>query len=140
MNDVYTAIMKAADQIEARPDTFNFREDAIPDGEVEGCGCALGWIGYFLRAGLSDFARVPLLMGISPSNYYAVHKFFQRMGRISEPDSNVPWEKMSGWRFCAAECARCLRIYAERYHSIPASVRSVFEEPCEEAETSQDSL
>lgn len=136
--EIYNAIMKAADQIEAHPEQFNFMSIDVPDG----CGtpgCALGWITAFagLRVrscGGFDAAKVQLGLG---QGYGAASMFYARM------DACLSWWdscRLKSWRGDAETCAKTMRRYAKKYHApapavhstkrvgIPASVRAIFHE------------
>jgi hypothetical protein len=45
--NIYNAIMKAADQVETHPESFDFWVNDIPE-RCGSPGCALGWIGFYL--------------------------------------------------------------------------------------------
>jgi len=140
MNDVYTAIMKAADHIEKYPKDFVFLESQVPWGnnfsrESVTCGtpgCALGWIGAYLNEGkvtrkLYNFAQVPFFLGLAMVTGEAVCQFYSRMDELVDHD---------GWRQRASLCAHGLRLYAAKYHApkveatvpLPASVQAIFVE------------
>lgn len=44
---ILQAIKQAAEHIKANPDCYNFWTNDKPKS-LKGCGCALGWTGYFL--------------------------------------------------------------------------------------------
>lgn len=98
--NVYEAIMKAADHIEKNPGDFDFGNFRVP-----GCGtpgCALGWIGVY--AGI----------GAGASVHHVVEKQLLRNGDFYE---NMRGLIGGGWHDDAKQCARGLRLYAERYHA-----------------------
>lgn len=99
------AILKAADQIETRPETFNFCETGIPH-DCGSPGCALGWIGHF--------ASTPVAGSVLD-----VAVDFLRLGDHVDADA-VFYERMSrlqyGWRDNAHDCAKTLRLYADAHH------------------------
>src|SRR5882672_8207593 len=96
-------------------------------------GCALGWIGAFAfsRGELADyalsFASGPARMGLGIGDA-PIRDFYDRMDTISAKRD----EDAESWRNDAVECARCLRLYAAKYHApqpaIPDSVREIFSE------------
>jgi hypothetical protein len=110
------AILKAADHIERHPREFNYNSIHVP--ERAGCGttgCALGWICYFFGSGVTDSSLVrtnfssthaPVGAGVSDGVFYA------RM-----TDLVVGWEKD------ADNCARALRLYADKYHPADTTIR-----------------
>ena len=106
--DIYTAIMKAADHIEQRPELFDFKHSEVPD-PCGTPGCAIGWIGYFLGVETHhDLWFEPTLesMGFSGDAVDWQDDFYERM------DSLAP-----SWKHNASECARGLRAYAKKYHA-----------------------
>ena len=143
MNDVYTAIMKAADQIEWFPKDFRFSETCIP--ACGSPGCALGWIGAFLGVRNDGYNRgetnPPFFVAarqIIPEELTTTggittygrpdRVFYTRMDELDELNGTPP-ARFNDWRHNAAECARCLRLYAAKYHGIPNSVRELCEVP-----------
>lgn len=117
--NVYSAIMKAADHIEQNPGEFNFRSVRVP--EAPGCGtpgCALGWIGTFAEVKDETYESISLVVGNDTDReLWAVKNpllnldavtFYERMEALGGGNS---------WRRSNTECARVLRVYAERYHT-----------------------
>ncbi len=122
--NIYDATMRAADQIEARPDLWDFMTITIPK-----CGapaCALGWIGHF--AGVlpgKDIREVINLMGL-PNHM----EFYSRMGDLSVGlDGSVYWRNYEDAEDLQ-RIAKLLRLYADKYlkqDHIPESVREIFD-------------
>lgn len=107
--NVYDAMMKAADQIEARPDLFRFMSSDVP-ANCGSPGCALGWIGHFARRrDLTRHDQVSKgLLGLHPLEFYK---------RLSELDGESPEFRIIGdWADDPALCASTLRAYAAKYH------------------------
>lgn len=108
--NIRSAILAAADHIEANPGEFDFRSVDQP-----GCGspgCALGWIGFFAKqdpqAGECYVRTVANSIGLpSPEDSMI---FYNRMNALP---------RSTGWTRYAALCASTLRAYANAYH--PAS-------------------
>lgn len=124
--NIYDAIMRAADHIEARPQLFNFRRIAVP-GDCNTPGCALGWINFFSRTDAGWLVRLEFDLydengrpGISAAVLgLDAGDFYERMHQFG-----------IGWSADATACARALRLYADKYHSpkaIPESVWRIFE-------------
>src|ERR1700744_3923576 len=114
--NIYTAIMKAADQVERHPEEFKFSTTEKP-----GCGppgCAIGWIGFML--GIEDkpgFCYItPVCKELGVSDY----RFYCRLDKLTGFTIGPPpmSEKVLArrWTRNASECARGLRLYAEKYH------------------------
>ena len=112
MTDIYTAIMKAADQIEYHPERFNFGSVDFPD--CGSPGCALGWIGHFLGYTETKYhsyrhgvLTVTDDLGITADSHCDHNnEFYSRMNNL------VP-----GWKGKAKQCAKALRLYAAKYHA-----------------------
>lgn len=125
--NIREAILKAADHIERNPGDFNFNTSRVPH-PCKTPGCALGWVGFFLRVeGEDDFLnRTALVCGVPA---------LKRGGFTrSEGEFYFRMNQFGIWFSNAAECARCLRLYADKYHrapklGIPASVRAIFDAP-----------
>ncbi len=100
------AMLKAADQIEQHPETFDFYSSNIP-----GCGtpgCALGWTAAF-RFGLSEgvdffsgFDSLGRAVGFDNGS-----DFYDQMNDIAGS---------SDWTDEATLCASVMRQYADKYH------------------------
>lgn len=108
--NTYESILAAADQIEAHPEVFDFETTGIPHA-CGSPGCALGWIGFFYGArrctesdGYSGVGAVARIVLGLPSG----GKFYDRMSDLQLGDAS--------WTESADECARCLRLYAEKHH------------------------
>lgn len=102
--NVYDAMMKAADHIEANPRDFDFNSIYHPDG----CGtpgCALGWVGHFLgpvcASGFSWVDATARALGVAELEFY---------DRMNALDGGMDWTDT------ATNCATTLRAYANKYH------------------------
>jgi hypothetical protein len=122
--DIREAILKAANQIERHPETFEFFSFDKP-----GCGtpgCALGWIGAFMnfRHDSVSYAAdtAEQVLGIQEGDFYTRMHTVLGGGKLDDR-----------WTDDAAMCAWTLRGYADAYHpaaprdAIPSSVRAIFE-------------
>lgn len=112
--NIYSAIMKAADQIQKNPQTFDFSSMHMDCGSPM---CALGWIAHF--GGYTEHIG-GVSMWIMGTHYHSDIEFY---GRLFE------FEKK--WTDDANSCASALRLYAAKYHKpaitgIPNSVREIF--------------
>jgi hypothetical protein len=134
MNNIYTAIMKAADHIERHPRDFDFSVGDIPS-ECGTPGCALGWIGHF--AGKSGtFMDVCECLGLVEP--IADKQFYRRMDAVVYA---LPYH--DDWYRSAKRCAHVLRLYAAKYHApakpvftgLPDIVREIFTKPTAFRET-----
>jgi hypothetical protein len=109
----YNALLAAADHIERFPEEFYF--DAVNVPEAVHCGspgCAIGWTAFF--AGVIQFTpqeRLRLTVVCQHALGVSEDEFYKRMNYISTDE----WHGVISWRTHAGECARCLRVYAERY-------------------------
>jgi hypothetical protein len=114
----YTAILRAADHIEANPRLFDFERTKVP-GNCRTPGCALGWIGHFagrtkarIRARFSlpfmhrGIAIVTSEGSSDPVLNITARVFYERMDNLAIAD----------WRRNPIACAIALRHYAQRYH------------------------
>lgn len=101
--DIRQAILMAADKIERFPGQFDFGETRVPSAPTD-CGCALGWFGYF--AGTEKDLVVSFvsegLLGVTDNVFYG------RMHSMERPGE--------AWPAFGADCAACLRRYADTYH------------------------
>jgi len=122
--NMYKAILQAADFIEGHPSQFKFSSVSTP--RHPGCGtpgCALGWIGHF--AGFSagedwiPYDVATKAMGLRPEPAYSGGTLFKEAfhfyRRMDELGGNM-------WRYRAVDCARALRLYAEKYHALAKPV------------------
>ena len=126
--NIYQAIMKAADHIEANPSEFRFWSTRCP--EHPGCGtpgCALGWISSFAKQRQDVHRGCLILMGL-PAGPSGSFRFYRRMNDFDP-----------SWREAATNCAAALREYADMYHGdlkpkpdIPASIRALFDQTVED--------
>lgn len=106
--NIHDVIMKAADQIDREPARFDFGSVDFPD-----CGspaCAIGWIAHFMGIMERQWNDVGGLNGITGRLEVGLgsHAFYLRMDCLCGG---------SHWRREAKECARALRLYAEKYHA-----------------------
>jgi hypothetical protein len=99
---VRDAILRAADQIEAHPESLDFANIIVP--QCGSPGCALGWIGVFAQ--ITGFVSTVSEEVLGLEDF----QFYSRM---------VLLQDQTFWGRDATECARCLRLYADKYH--PAS-------------------
>lgn len=61
--NIYDAIMKAADHIEADPSSYNFFEPNAPG--AGGRGCMIGWVGHYMGlAGKDVYHEVVPALGV----------------------------------------------------------------------------
>lgn len=114
--DIRQAILKAADWIELHPEEFDFRETEVPACGTP--GCALGWIGTF--AGCERGSSIDMPPG-SPTKLLGLNsqlRFYERMDAFFGGGAYANTE--SRWRHNPMQCARGLRLYADKYH--PATV------------------
>lgn len=105
--DIYNAMMKAADYIEANPQVLNMHNVQIPEAEGRD-GCALGWTGYFLGLTGGVYKEIHPLLGI---DIYTGGEFFWRMGELNGGANSGKWFES------ATEVARTMRLYAAKYHA-----------------------
>ena len=105
--NIREAILKAADYIEVHPAEFNFMSISIPKGGCGTPGCALGWIGHFanIRSGIDKAAKKALGLADQVD-------FYRRMDIMLCGSYPGP----TTWRQDPKECARALRLYADRFH------------------------
>ena len=134
MNTIRDAILKAADHIEQNPQSFNFRETFTPNDEC-GTGCALGWIAYFLNikdtydssaVGIVKVASLLLtgeilLTQVTAKDVPNCLEFYNKMHTLD-----------FDWKKSAVNCAKALRLYADKFYpevqsGIPDSVKAIFE-------------
>jgi len=100
--NIRTAILKAADSIEQNPKMFDYDSVDIPD-----CGspaCALGWIGFHL--------------GMSCKKHGLGRDVCRALGikrQASFPELTL-FCGSHKWKDSAPECAKALRLYADKYH------------------------
>lgn len=110
------AILKAADSIEKHSELFNFSSTVIPDCGTP--GCALGWIAFHRleaqhSSGMTWIPDKPV--------EHSDLDFYRRMDGLQ-----------SNWKYNAVDCAKALRLYADKYHPatdhIPEDIRAIFNE------------
>lgn len=105
--NLYNAIMQAANFIDQNPEQFVFMETDIP-GHCGSPGCALGWIHYFSRIKSTQYAHSIDAEALFPQDRGRMDfAFYARMDLVGENFR---------WRHDAHQCARTLRLYAEKYH------------------------
>jgi len=100
-------VLMAADKIERFPGKFNFGAIWVPS-DGDGCGCALGWTGYFARRNgecVEDTSRA--LFGVDSTAFY------RRISALQQDDDC--------WLIRASDCAKCLRRYADTYLPAPSA-------------------
>lgn len=112
--NIYSAIMKAADQIERYPDSYQFLAIKMPrtagPANPEDRGCALGWISHFLGAPAgADYDRV-LKLNVLPGYDFqdADMAFYHHLDDLTGDP---------GWQTKAAKVAAALRLYAKAFFS-----------------------
>lgn len=108
-----TAMLLAADSIENHPELFDYNSTLVPD-DCGTPGCAFGWIafhfGYKSRHEFGGFSELAEKHGIAePIVFY-----------LNMTALNFDWDRNPKL------CATTLRLYADQYHGIPESVRSIF--------------
>lgn len=116
--DIYSAIHKAADHIEAHPEEFSFAAGKVPDG----CGtpgCALGWISHFAGTDHNKFWSACKVMGLTwPGDLDVADRYTKREGEFQFYDRmDFCCGGNDSWRHDALECASALRLYAEHHHA-----------------------
>lgn len=119
----YTAIMLAADHIEANPNLFDFEAVEIPDCGTP--GCALGWIAHFAGITTDICDTSADFLGVADGHKWRSEgAFYRRMRALASHN----------WINDSALCVKGLRLYAEKYHGderiahtgIPESVLDIF--------------
>lgn len=110
--NVREAILKAANQIERWPESYDFAKGTVP--ECGSTGCALGWIGHFM--GLQGKAySAPLYEGLNSSSR-GPSEFYEEMTRLEGEYRGWMW---GAWPRSAMACARNLRAYADKHYPAP---------------------
>lgn len=120
--DIYHAVLAAANQIERRPDLFDFMESSVPP-DCGTPGCVLGWISHFIDArGRAPIDKTAEILGFKPDDIWigsADRKFYAEMDSLAGVGySDFPSHylyKWNSWRFRPTECARLLRLFAKRF-------------------------
>lgn len=98
-------MLMAADKIERFPEQFKFIMIRVPV-DRDGCGCALGWLGYFASMHDKSVEEVSqALLGIGSGEFYS---------RMNAMDA-----KPGYWDICASDCSERLRRYADAYFPNP---------------------
>lgn len=120
--NLYQAILLAADHIERNPGEFNFNTCDLPDGP--GCGtpgCALGWIGVFGGAkerGNGLYCGIALVAFTDYSGGFESIGTHNPLMKITQSEFYDRMDALVGsWKENAADCARALRLYANKYHA-----------------------
>lgn len=120
--NIYQAIMRAADHIEARPELFDFYAGNVP--ECDSPACAVGWIGHFagMPAWTDHTDSTRALFGLD--HWVWIERVFGR--QWGDPGTRTA-DKVPG----------LLRAYANKYHAdqkpdIPADIRALFEQTVED--------
>jgi len=123
--NIRTAILKAADSIEQNPHLFDFDSILVPD--CGSSGCLIGWIAahsgleYQPFVGSQGLGKYWILGGAKIFDLIGVKEYelYDRMNLLG-----------ANWRDDALECAKALRLYADKYHPeesvIPESVMAIF--------------
>ena len=125
--NIRTAMYKAADSIEQNPDLFGFMENGRPDPDCGTPGCALGWVGYHLNI-VSKYMPNPTAKALGcPREVLITPKPREEFGFFSRMDVFSRTHNYD-WRHCAPDCAKALRLYADKFHPqvIPDNVLSIF--------------
>jgi len=99
---MYEAIMKAANQIEKHPETYSFSSSEGADCGTP--GCMWGWVGFFL--------------GIEKCDSYMA-KVSDVVGHGWEVPFHLGADVGLLAGLSAEDAAKCLRLYAEKYHAKP---------------------
>jgi len=99
------AILKAADQIESSPSTFDFHTVDRPDLSCGTPGCALGWIGFFANVKTSD--RMSFVSATAAALGVDSMYFYERLDQCCDSED---------WMNDPALCAKALRAYADAYY------------------------
>lgn len=109
--EIRSAILKAADQITNDPASFLFTKTYLPNPTCGSPGCALGWIGYFLK--YKDTYKNSMCDGVSKIlNHSHQLGFYRAMDSLSSTPDDI---ESINWRKNAATCAMLLREYADKY-------------------------
>lgn len=113
--NIRTVMYKAANSIEQNPEMFSFVSIDMP-----GCGmpgCALGWIAYHVGGCGHIYGNgwwshlVEEAIGCDSMGFY------DRMNELT----------LHEWKNSAPECAKALRLYADKYYPfIPDNVLAIF--------------
>jgi hypothetical protein len=107
---VRNAILAAADHIESNPGLYRDAEIHIPDSLTVRAS-ALGWIGYF--AGYQHRDRCASHVVLNVLRHTMPQQFHWGMQEL-----DTGWRSwFVSWRSNARQAARCLRKYADRYHT-----------------------
>lgn len=121
--EIRQAILKAADWIEKHPEQFSF--GSIQVGGCGSPGCALGWISHFGGAihgkhyynwAARDFMKLApetqaACGALLPEIRAAEFTFYNRMHVLKRD-----------WQWSAPDCAKGMRLYADKYHPAPITL------------------
>lgn len=111
--NTYEATLAAADLIELQPLNYEFWNNEVPV-HCNSCGCALGWIGFFLGVEprtSSQHEVASRRLGIRPSEFY------RTLDELTGSDR----DSVRNWRESPRECAKALRLYAQKYLMLEAA-------------------
>lgn len=128
-SEIRAALLKAADQIEQNPESYNFKTNDKPDG-CGSPGCILGWVGAFL--GIESDPEFP---GAYASDVVdAVGFSWTDISETVAPAALHPSEKIHGiYTNSPISAAVMVREFADiRFpvkDVIPESVRRIFDVP-----------
>lgn len=104
---VRTAILRAADYIQAHPDHFHYANINIPN-HCETKACAAGWVAHFMgkpeSASVMDDGICESIFGVQ---YW---EFDERMDNLEPRRDGI------SWMHDPLGCAETLRAYANAYH------------------------
>lgn len=100
--NIYQAIMKAADHIEANPSLYDF---SCSRPECGSPGCMLGWIGVYLGMP-DDTINVEVSTALGLEQWTGI--FYHRVDELSGGNCQYVLD--------ARVAAKGMRLYAEKYH------------------------
>jgi len=119
--EIRTALLKTANLFETKPASFDINATDLPDCGTP--GCILGWVG--------------VMLGDTNKAWWWTDSVYDAMG-INKGSSTgaegdgIFYERMRvlGWAWAdnAADCARTLRLYADRYHPATESYPVILKE------------
>ena len=105
--NIRQAILAAANSIEKNPKMFAFESCVIPDCGSQ--GCALGWIGFHLGLSanfISLGVSVCPVLGVKTAAFHELTKLYGSFD----------------WQHSAPDCAKALRLYANKFHPVQNNV------------------
>jgi hypothetical protein len=109
-----TAILKAADSIEASPQLFAFESIVCPDAGCGTPGCALGWIGFHANAPKRDY--IYNSSGSQISGYPFIGDLADPIGVTDQEFYSRMEDFNDYWSSDAVQCAKAMRQYADKFH------------------------